>query len=32
VTDGDDTNHRVWRVDDPAVHEAIAAELEPASS
>ena len=30
VTDGDGTTHRVWRVGDPAVHEAIAAELEPA--
>jgi uncharacterized protein (DUF1015 family) len=29
VTDGDDTTHRVWRVGDPAVHEAVAAELEP---
>jgi uncharacterized protein (DUF1015 family) len=28
VTDG--TTHRVWRVSDPAVHEAVAAELEPA--
>ncbi len=27
VTDGDGTVHRVWRVADPAVHEAIAAEL-----
>jgi uncharacterized protein (DUF1015 family) len=30
VTDRDGTTHRVWRVADPAVHEAIAAELEPA--
>jgi uncharacterized protein (DUF1015 family) len=29
VTDGDGTTHRVWRIGDPAVHEAIAAELEP---
>jgi uncharacterized protein (DUF1015 family) len=29
VTDGDDTTHRVWRIADPAIHEAIAAELEP---
>jgi uncharacterized protein (DUF1015 family) len=29
VTDGDGTTHRVWRVGDPAVHEAVAAELEP---
>ena len=29
VTDGDGTTHRVWRVDDPSVHDAIAAELEP---
>ncbi len=29
VTDGDGTTHRVWRVSDPAVHEAIASELEP---
>ena len=27
VTDGDGTTHRVWRIGDPAVHEAIAAEL-----
>jgi uncharacterized protein (DUF1015 family) len=27
VTDADGTTHRVWRVADPAVHEAIAAEL-----
>ena len=30
VTDGDGTTHRVWRVGDPAVHDAVAAELEPA--
>jgi uncharacterized protein (DUF1015 family) len=30
VTDGDDTTHRVWRIEDPAVHEAIADELAPA--
>jgi uncharacterized protein (DUF1015 family) len=29
VTDSDNTTHRVWRVGDPAVHEAVAAELEP---
>jgi uncharacterized protein (DUF1015 family) len=29
VTDGDGTTHRVWRVGDPAVHEAIAEELGP---
>jgi uncharacterized protein (DUF1015 family) len=29
VTDGDGTTHRVWRIDDPAVHEAIAGELAP---
>ena len=29
VTDGDGTTHRVWRIEDPAVHEAIAVELEP---
>jgi uncharacterized protein (DUF1015 family) len=29
VTDGDGTTHRVWRVGDPAVHEAVAAELDP---
>jgi uncharacterized protein (DUF1015 family) len=28
ATDGDGTAHRVWRVADPAVHDAIAAELE----
>ena len=27
VTDADGTVHRVWRIADPAVHEAIAAEL-----
>jgi uncharacterized protein (DUF1015 family) len=27
VTDNDGTVHRVWRVADPAIHEAIAAEL-----
>src|SRR5262249_12379195 len=27
VTDGDGTTHRVWRIDDPAVHEAVAGEL-----
>ena len=27
VTDGDGTTHRVWRVGDPGVHEAVAAEL-----
>jgi uncharacterized protein (DUF1015 family) len=27
VTDDDGTLHRVWRVSDPAVHEAVAAEL-----
>jgi uncharacterized protein (DUF1015 family) len=30
VTDEDGTTHRVWRLADPAVHEAIAAELESA--
>jgi uncharacterized protein (DUF1015 family) len=30
VTDEDDTVHRVWRVTDPAVHEAVAATLAPA--
>jgi uncharacterized protein (DUF1015 family) len=30
VTDGDDTTHRIWRIGDPAVHEAVTAELEPA--
>src|SRR5207248_9999847 len=30
VTDGDGTTHRVWRVADPSVHDAIAAQLEPA--
>jgi uncharacterized protein (DUF1015 family) len=29
VTDGDGTTHRVWRVGEPSVHDAIAAELEP---
>jgi uncharacterized protein (DUF1015 family) len=29
VTDGDGTTHRVWRIEDPAVHEAIATELAP---
>ena len=29
VTDGDGTTHRVWRVADPSIHEAISAELEP---
>jgi len=29
VTDSDGTTHRVWRIGDPAVHQAIAAELEP---
>ena len=29
VTDGDGTTHRVWRISDAAVHEAVAAELEP---
>jgi uncharacterized protein (DUF1015 family) len=28
VTDADGTTHRVWRIGDPAVHEAVAAELE----
>jgi uncharacterized protein (DUF1015 family) len=28
VSDGDGTTHRVWRVGDPAVHGAVAAELE----
>jgi uncharacterized protein (DUF1015 family) len=27
VTDSEGTTHRVWRVGDPAVHEAVAAEL-----
>jgi uncharacterized protein (DUF1015 family) len=27
VTDGDETTHRVWRIDDPAVQEAISGEL-----
>jgi uncharacterized protein (DUF1015 family) len=30
VEDGDGTVHRVWRVADPSVHEAVAAELAPA--
>jgi uncharacterized protein (DUF1015 family) len=29
VTDGDGTTHRVWRIEDPAVHDAIATELAP---
>jgi len=29
VSDGDGTTHRVWRVADPAVHEAIASKLAP---
>jgi uncharacterized protein (DUF1015 family) len=29
VTDGDGTTHRIWRIDDPAVHHAIAEELAP---
>jgi uncharacterized protein (DUF1015 family) len=29
VTDGDNTTHRVWRIEDPAIHEAISAELAP---
>jgi uncharacterized protein (DUF1015 family) len=29
VTDEENTTHRVWRVNDPAVHEAVTAELEP---
>jgi uncharacterized protein (DUF1015 family) len=29
VSDGDGTVHRIWRVSDPAVHEAVAAELRP---
>jgi uncharacterized protein (DUF1015 family) len=29
VTDEDGTTHRVWRIGDPAVHEAVAAELRP---
>ena len=28
VTDADGTTHRVWRIEDPAVHEAIAADLD----
>jgi uncharacterized protein (DUF1015 family) len=27
VTDPDGTTHRVWRIEDPAIHEAVAAEL-----
>jgi uncharacterized protein (DUF1015 family) len=27
VTDGDETTHRVWRIEDPAVHAAISGEL-----
>jgi uncharacterized protein (DUF1015 family) len=27
VTDGDATTHRVWRIEDPGVHEAVGAEL-----
>ena len=30
VTDPDGTTHRVWRIGHPAVHEAVAAELESA--
>jgi len=30
MTDGDGTTHRVWRISDPDVHQAIAAELERA--
>ena len=30
VTDGDGTTHRIWRVGDPPVHDAIASEFEPA--
>jgi len=30
MTDGDGTTHRVWRIGDPDVHQAIAAELERA--
>jgi uncharacterized protein (DUF1015 family) len=29
VTDDDGTTHRTWRIDDPAIHAAIASELEP---
>jgi len=29
VTDSDGTTHRIWRIGDPGIHEAIAAELEP---
>jgi len=28
VTDSDETTHRIWRISDPAVHQALAAELE----
>lgn len=28
VTDAEDTTHRVWRIAEPAVHEAVASELE----
>ncbi len=27
VSDGDGTTHRIWRTEDPAVHEAVTAEL-----
>ncbi|MSO42460.1 MAG: DUF1015 domain-containing protein [Solirubrobacterales bacterium] len=27
VTDADGTTHRIWRIEDPAVHEAVTAEL-----
>jgi uncharacterized protein (DUF1015 family) len=30
VTDGEGTSHRIWRIDDTAVQEAVAAELAPA--
>ena len=29
VTDGDGTTHRIWRIEDPDVHRAIAEELSP---
>jgi uncharacterized protein (DUF1015 family) len=29
VTDGDGTTHRVWRIENPAVHDAVATELAP---
>jgi uncharacterized protein (DUF1015 family) len=29
VTDADDTTHRIWRIEDAAIHEAIAEELAP---